>query len=447
MKKKQLLNIYDQLKKENDEALESKVLTMDRVQLLKKCQSTAILLGTSLEASYSQDKIKELIKILEEYCENVYVLSVSEIDMQQTDNINNELNQIHIRLLYDLPDDKKEVVFLPYKASMWDSLESVWKKAEADPGVEAYVIPIPYFDKNSDGSFGEKHYEGELYPEYVPVVDYRNYDFEGRHPDEIYIHNPYDDCNVLTSVHPFFYSENLRKYTDKLIYIPYFILEEIGPDDEKKIENIEYLIDQPGVYNSDLVIVQSEQMAQVYIKVLTRLLMKKNKSFDEETVKDFLKGCIKGLGSPKIEKLKNIKKEELDIPEDWMEVINKGDGSWKKIILYNIGVSTALEHGSKLLDKIERSFEVFKQHKDEVALLWRPHPLMEITLKKMDIELYKRFISIKGKYISERVGIYDDTSDVDRAIVLSDAYYGDQSSLVQLFILSEKSVMIENLDV
>ena len=46
---------------------------------------------------------------------------------------------------------RREVVFLPYKASMWDSLESVWKRYEDDPLVDAYVIPIPYYDKNPDG--------------------------------------------------------------------------------------------------------------------------------------------------------------------------------------------------------------------------------------------------------------------------------------------------------
>ena len=48
-----------------------------------------------------------------------------------------------------------EAVFLPYKASMWDSLESIWQAADEDPDCDAYVIPIPYYDKNPDGSFKE----------------------------------------------------------------------------------------------------------------------------------------------------------------------------------------------------------------------------------------------------------------------------------------------------
>ena len=92
----------------------------------------------------------------------------------------------HIRIANSIAHDVevcREVVFLPYKASMWDSLESVWKAADEDPGCDAYVIPIPYYDKNPDGSFRELHYEGGEYPKDVPVVWYEDYDFEKRRPD------------------------------------------------------------------------------------------------------------------------------------------------------------------------------------------------------------------------------------------------------------------------
>ncbi len=451
MKKRQILEILNSLKKINNENICDGNISDDLPLMLESCQNAAIILGNSLETTYELDKVRPIVKILEEYCENIFNLSIIKEDEPQIrkikEEIKSQLNQVEIRITYDLPADKKEVVFLPYKASMWDSLESVWKKADADPDTEAYVIPIPYFDKNPDGSFGEEHYEGELYPEYVPITDYRKYDFEGRHPDEIYIHNPYDEYNILTSVHPYFYSTYLRKYTDKLIYIPYFILSEIDPDDDEKIENIESFIDQPGVHNADLVIVQSENMAKIYIKVLTRILMKKSDKYDEETVKNFLQGCIKGWGSPKVDKIKNTNKEDLSIPEEWLCHIKKKDGSSKKVILYNVGITTAMEHGKKLLDKIERSFRIFKEYKESVVLLWRPHPLLETTFKNLDGELYDRYISIKNKYIEDDFGIFDDSADLDRAVILSDAYYGDESSLVQLFLKADKCVMIENVDV
>ena len=37
-----------------------------------------------------------------------------------------------------------------------------------------------------------------------------------------YIHNPYDNWNYVTSIDPAFYSWELKKYTDCLVYIPYY---------------------------------------------------------------------------------------------------------------------------------------------------------------------------------------------------------------------------------
>ena len=69
-----------------------------------------------------------------------------------------------------------------------------------------------------------------------------------------YIHNPYDDWNLVTCVHPRYFSANLKKYTDKLVYIPYFVLDEIEPDDQASIDGMKHFIWTPGVINTDKVI-------------------------------------------------------------------------------------------------------------------------------------------------------------------------------------------------
>ena len=43
-------------------------------------------------------------------------------------------------------------------------------------------------------------------------------------------------------------------------------------------------------------------------------------------------------------------------------------------------------------------------------------------------------------------GIYDDTSELERAIVRSDAYYGDSSSVVELYSKTGKPIMIQNFE-
>ena len=91
---------------------------------------------------------------------------------------------------------KKEMFFLPYKASMWDSLESVWKAADEDKeNCLAYVMPIPYCDRNPDGTPREWHCERNEFPKYVPTLDWQNVNLKAWHPDVIFYHYPYDNCN------------------------------------------------------------------------------------------------------------------------------------------------------------------------------------------------------------------------------------------------------------
>lgn len=153
--------------------------------MLQVCQEAAILVGTKLE---SKKEFEHIVHMLETYCESLYEFSMNYLDsearMTNFEKIQNQLLQIKNVVETDLPEIKKKIVFLPYKASMWDSLESIWKAADADPECEAYVIPIPYYDKNPDGTFREFHYEGDMYPDYVPITRYEEYDLEERHPDE-----------------------------------------------------------------------------------------------------------------------------------------------------------------------------------------------------------------------------------------------------------------------
>lgn len=333
---------------------------------------------------------------------------------------------------------KKEIVFLPYKASMWDSLESIWKAAKEIPEYEVYVVPIPYYNKNSDGSFQKFYYEGEQYPSYVPITYYEDYLFEERHPDVIFIHNPYDDCNSVTSVHPLFFSERLRNYTNLLVYIPYFVLNEIKPKKQKQIEKMEHFCTVPGVIYADVVVVQSENIRQIYINELTKRIGEESRKYWEEK--------ILGLGSPKFDKIISAYQEKWDIPEDWLKIIKKSDGTWKKIFLYNISVGALLKYKEKMLKKIKEVLQIFRENREEITLWWRPHPLIEETMISMEPQLLEEYQRLIEQYKQEKWGIYDDTVDFIRSIIMSNAYYGDKSSLVPLYQKTGKPILIQNIE-
>jgi hypothetical protein len=441
---RQMEEAHDQIKKFIEQGSIPSAL-----ELLEECQNGGITVGTLIENTEGEGH--PTVLLLEEYCEVAYQIHEELIQNKNvnTNKIYKLLRQKLIKAANSLKNNitvKKEAVFLPYKASMWDSLESVWKAADEDAYCDAYVIPIPYYDKNPDGSFREMHYEADQYPDYVPITRYDEFDFAKHRPDMIYIHNGYDNWNLVTSVHPDFFSGNLKKYTEKLIYIPYFVLDEIEPDNEQAVESMKHFCFMPGIINADQVIVQSENMKKIYISEYLKAAKERGlqgKHLDRE----YLERKFLGLGSPKYDRVLSIKKENLDIPQEWLKVIEKPNGSWKKIILYNTGIAALLAHNEKWVNKIENVLETFRENQDEVALLWRPHPLIESAMKSMRPEVLQKYEMLKETYLAEGWGIYDETADVDRAVVFSDAYYGDSSSVVQLYKQTRKPIMIQNVEI
>ena len=411
------------------------------MELLEQCQSCAISLGERIEAI--EGRGCPVIPFLENYCERIYEIyekigrSCPVHAASVYDALTAELSQIEDSIKKQI-SVKTEVVFLPYKASMWDSMESVWRAADAEPGCDAYVIPIPYYDKKPDGSFEAFHYEGGMYPDYVPITDYRDYQFAQRQPDIIFIHNPYDEYNYLTSVHPFFYARNLKPFTEKLVYIPYFIMGEPDPDNKEEVEYISHFCTTPGVIYGDKVIVQSEAMRQVYVNVMTKFM--EGHGF----VRQDWEEKILSLGSPKTDKVLTVGREDQKIPEEWMKVIKKKDGSLKKVVMYNTGLSTFLQNSRQYLDKMRDVFRIFREVNHNVALLWRPHPLLRDTIRTMRESLADDYERLLEEYCREGWGIYDDSGNLNRAIAVSDAYYGDGSSVVQLYEKVKKPVLIQN---
>ena len=410
--------------------------------ILESCQNSAISIGQTIEEEFGEGTVT--VGHLEEYCELLFVIHEELLSGEKVsaDSVSQRLARCYLEVIQAYNSDvqvKKEAVFLPYKASMWDSLESVWKKYAADPEWETFVVPIPYFDKKNDGTLGEYHYEGEEYPADVPIVYYKDYDIKASHPEAVFIHNPYDGHNFVTTVHPAYYAKVLCEQTDKLVYIPYFVLGEPDPNSKESIENVAHFAQTPGVIYADEVIVQSENMKKCYVEAMVE-------QFGEET-RAVWENKIKGTGSPKLEKVAALSKENIAIPDEWRKKIYREDGSAKKVILYNTSVGAFIKDSEKMINKIEDALAFFKERKDDITLLWRPHPLMKATIASMRPALVEAYDKIVEKYIAEDYGIYDDSADLDRAIALSDAYYGDPSSVVQLCQSVKMPIMIQNIDI
>jgi len=320
----------------------------------------------------------------------------------------------------ELKPNRIEMVFFPYKRSMADSLQSIWETAMADPACDVAVCPIPYFDRLPNGALGQMHYEVQGYPKGTPIVNWQEYDVKEHRPDVIFIMNPYDEGNYVTSVHPDFYSKNLRKYTDLLVYTPYFVVEDDVPA---------HFCTTAGCVYAHKVIVQSEKIRNSYVRAY-RNAFGSNFGIPEDK---FI-----AAGSAKFDKVLTTRRADCKLPSAWVKLIAD-----KKVILYNTTVSSLLQHDTQYLKKLQSVLDVF-QARNDVILWWRPHPLLETTLASMRPALLDTYRNIVRRFLDQKHGIYDCTADLHQSIVWSDALFSDHSSIVALYQMTGKPILLQD---
>ena len=251
-------------------------------------QEMALSIGNRMERKYGEGK--QSVSILEEYCELLYRLHVVEQDEKEGAE-KETLFKTLFHLLENLrevveKDARREIVFLPHSVQAFSSIRPLVDAFLREEGIEVKIIPIPYYDVLLDGSFSEPHYEGSAFPEEYTVTDYTKYPFAEELPDSIVLCSPYDALNASWTVDPFFYSKNMQRFTSKLIYIPWFVTDEIDPkdpEDGKAFYNMRYYVTVPGVFHADYTIVQSEGMKEAYLEKISRFLEQETKHKNEQS--------------------------------------------------------------------------------------------------------------------------------------------------------------------
>ena len=125
--RKQLLSMTDTLIKAN-KALKINLPKASKkkeglIQLLSDCQDSAISIGETMEKLYGEET--ETVAELEAYCENLYQMTLALENLPRAKDLlqvlTGQILRIRRLIEQEVPD-RLEAVFLPYKASMWDSL-------------------------------------------------------------------------------------------------------------------------------------------------------------------------------------------------------------------------------------------------------------------------------------------------------------------------------------
>ncbi len=244
-----------------------------RIQILQSCQDLAVSLGNLLEKKF-RGNAANTIKLLEDYCETLYQLSLNEANegISQLDSLIDAVGQ-KIRTLFI--NSGKDILFLPCRAEWWDTMKPVFECAVSDSANTVRVIPIPYFDCDYLGNIGEVHVSEDDFVKrdelrgYLTTFD--EYGLESRHPDVIVIQVPFDGFSCALTVPEPLFSDNLIKYTDELAYVPCFDTDIPEKDNDKIVAALQYLIEQPALVNSDRIILKHERIRKIYLNTLISL--------------------------------------------------------------------------------------------------------------------------------------------------------------------------------
>ena len=412
----------------------------DIITYLSELQNNIVSFGTLTESIKGEDC--KTVKLLEQYLEVIYKVAkyvqkfdegisyeesaenkYAECDEGVKDTFASISEAIDSEIV-----NRRSVLFLPVKAKHFSSMRIAYEMEAATPDTDVYVMPLPYYYKEYDGSFkDEMHIDTEEFIKAnIPVTDYSRFDLSLLCPEKIYINSAYDEYNMAVSVDTRFYARIVKKYTEKLIYIPYFKLMEFDRANYPCWYNMQYYCTVPGVVMADKVYVQSENTRKAYIDKLN------------EWVGD--------------EKYTDIWEQKIDVYNESCEKHSEDelrDAGSKKTIVWFVSAGSLAEFGDKYIEKAYRNLDVFALSKDKLKVLLNSEPFLDEMIKNYSDELYKKWTGFIDEF--NRSGIGEVVSQVEEksveALLKANAYYGDPSSICKDFILMKKPVMLQNVEV
>ena len=322
---------------------------------------------------------------------------------------------------------RKIVAFLPCRASWWKTMEPVWRYySDRLDEYEVHVLPVFWFDCDYEGNIGEKHDERDMFPDHVPVEACESFDFAGIHPDIIVTQVPFDGFDTSFTLHEFFYSNNLLRFTDELIYVPCYDVADPEREGDKAEVAIRTLVEQPAVINADKIILPSDKQRNIYLKKLIELTGEDTRNYWEQKIVPV--GTVLTSTSR-----------------------TGGDGSRRhtspKTFIYYISISTLIQGREKAIDKIRRSLKIFEETAEAIRVIVIPQEAVLTQLKDLDIKLWKEFAEIMTTIEGAGNCILGIEQTALQNMDEWDAFYGDRGAIARMCVERGIPVMIEDMDV
>lgn len=328
---------------------------------------------------------------------------------------------------------KRTVLFLPFKAKYWSTMEPFWRKEKED--CDVIVAAIPYIHCGFLGDILDIKSDIDNFPAEINTIDAMNLNIKELHPDAIYIQNACDKYGKTIIVHPDYFSDKLYRCTEQLIYVPWFVTDDFDKSEERSYMNMDSYCTMPGLVYADETYVQSEIMRNTYIEKLCEWSGEDTKQIWEEKL------FVNPYG------VATKEKKDIIIPDTWKECLSD---KHKKIIVYGISAGSFEENGKLLVDKIRKSLEIFAQNKDDIAVIIYQDAFSKEFCMNLDVSIWQEYEQIVEEYVNNGVGILcredEATMSKEDLVILADAYYGDTGLLAHEFTEAKKPVMIQNVN-
>lgn len=399
-------------------------LSEEELQLIVDAQQTALDIGNYIEEIWGSDF--RIIPIIESFCENIY-----EMYEKQTGDVFGLICEFVDKIERDFLQ-ANEVIFLCDSKEHLEAVLDLYQMERAS-GVDAYVCMLDLYSKDYDGRImlaasDEKMANLEKTATISQLAEdsiFTGLDvtfcnilpgmLELRNPSKIYITNPFDGMNEVRSVNPYFYAKNIRNFTDELVFVSPYEVDEFDEKMERDYYNLKYLANTPGVTFAHKTLVQSEGIKQNFVHKLA----------------EFAGANTKEIWSNKV-----VSKEEylsawlLEKTSESEKVVNE-----KKSLLYVISVGNILENPEKKAEKIKNSFETIMGNSKKINCGFCIYPEGEALPDEINdiLDLYKSH-KVDSRFLQ--------ISNMEELVKKYDAYYGDGSPFVPFFMRAKKPIMI-----
>lgn len=106
------------------------------------------------------------------------------------------------------------------------------------------------------------------------------------------------------------------------------------------------------------------------------------------------------------------------------------------------------EHAA--IDKLERNLSLFKNHSNEITLIWHPWSQTVKYLRLNNSPVTNEYLRVVNNFKQMGWGILDETDSLAEArktMLSCDAYYGDLSELIYDAKDAGIPVMLQNIDI